>query len=61
MLLLMPCGYGLVETIREPSGLLRPALAGHPAVQRQNVIAWTARRTSRPGRVVEGISLPPRF
>jgi iron complex transport system substrate-binding protein len=60
MLLLMPCGYGLAETIREFGRLRRPKFwADILAVQRQNVIALDGSAYfSRPGpRVVEGISL----
>jgi iron complex transport system substrate-binding protein len=60
MLLLMPCGYSLAETIREFERLRRPRLwPDILAVQRQNVIALDGSAYfSRPGpRVVEGISL----
>ena len=60
MLLLMPCGLGLQETVREFARMRRPKFwADILAVQRHNVIALDGSTYfSRPGpRVVDGISL----
>jgi iron complex transport system substrate-binding protein len=58
MLLLMPCGYHLAETVREFGRMRRPAFwSDILAVQRHNVIALDGSAYfSRPGpRVVDGI------
>jgi iron complex transport system substrate-binding protein len=60
MLLLMPCGYHLAETMREFARMRRPTFwSDILAVQRHNVIALDGSAYfSRPGpRVIEGISL----
>ena len=60
MLLLMPCGYHLADTVREFGRMRRPAFWDDIlAVQRHNVIALDGSAYfSRPGpRVVDGISL----
>jgi iron complex transport system substrate-binding protein len=60
MLLLMPCGLGLQETVREFERMRRPAFWDDIlAVQRHNVIALDGSAYfSRPGpRVIDGVSL----
>src|SRR5438132_3740232 len=60
MLLLMPCGYHLAETVREFGRMRRPAFWDDIlAVQRHNVIALDGSAYfSRPGpRVVDGITM----
>jgi iron complex transport system substrate-binding protein len=60
MLLLMPCGYHLAETVREFERMRRPPFwSDILAVQRHNVIALDGSAYfSRPGpRVIDGISM----
>ncbi len=60
MLLVMPCGLGLADAVRELERLRKPAgWADIPAVQRQSVIAVDGSAYfSRPGpRVVDGIAV----
>jgi iron complex transport system substrate-binding protein len=60
MLLLMPCGYHLAETVREFGRMRRPPFwSDIVAVQRHNVIALDGSAYfSRPGpRIVDGITM----